>query len=821
MASTAPDFYSLVPQSLQIVRGKIVSAFPAIGVYQVQLATSGTVYATALYSGGSNVFRPLTYHTTTYSIGTHVWVAVDPVYHRAGVILGTAPGYSPARIENFVLLGYPFVGGFTFTKDGPGDTLEARMYASTRDAHRLPLRHHGIADLAEGTFAWMNALGGGVALEPLRSVISADAITGIDLSALLHAVSIYGQFIHFDTLAVEKEIGSAGLTGYQHEFSYAIPADALLGKQPTRIVLSGLVYTGAHDAITYRTDQTENQQDSSQSNASSHVARSALIHEYRGVDGTYILTAAGSITLQRYAGIIVPHYVPLQEADRVAIADFPRIKELVGTEAAAAAHGRQFLDPSKPTRASPTCNIKFVSVPEDATDRSPGQSLGASPGSSYFEQEQIEQYKSLLWALNSHNYILAVLGAQAIGAQLQSGIWRFDSNRLPKHFYEQQGSQKVLRRIDVYDLKDARQWKHPPKAFVLKIDPFGTNKTFYTGKAMISLTPDGGVIIQDAWGSQIILSGGNIFISAERDIILQPGRDLLAMVGRDTGMMSHRNIEISALSGRAALVASSMLNLVGGLSTSGGVAITSHGINNGGIYALHGSQHNPGIILSSAGDISAKAEHSIHFAAANGGLTAIAPRGMDLRIAGRNMALNIGSEAITVYNDNGATYLTGDAIATKTLSALYVSSFSQAIYIKPAAVDMAHNNAVSPASYYNNRMPFDYTIHSADVIQSAVDFGCTVYRSPAQCLPIAKWQEMSITAEQQSLESNIELLYKGKWDIPSYAAIPAPFASINSVLMTNNLYTHMGSEYNPVLADAFVGTFTAPFILPMNILPRG
>lgn len=81
-----------------------------------------------------------------------------------------------------------------------------------------------------------------------------------------------------------------------------------------------------------------------------------------------------------------------------------------------------------------------------------------------------------------------------------------------------------------------------------KIDPL--SNTHYEKKtSSISLMPNGGIALTDAWGSSIVLEGGDIYIQAAKDEYHQPMRNLVAKVGKSISMSSKNEIDFSSTEG--------------------------------------------------------------------------------------------------------------------------------------------------------------------------------------------------------------------------------------------------------------------------------
>jgi hypothetical protein len=132
---------------------------------------------------------------------------------------------------------------------------------------------------------------------------------------------------------------------------------------------------------------------------------------------------------------------------------------------------------------------------------------------------------------------------------------------------------------------DPAMWKSVPQVFTLAVDPYGTEKRFYFGKAMIAITEDGSIVLQDAQGGQFMLSGGNAYVSVPHDIIQVAGRNLMQVSGRDMALRSSRHLDASSQEGRVMVSAADQLALSGGHNGNSGVLIESkgqHGYSQGG-----------------------------------------------------------------------------------------------------------------------------------------------------------------------------------------------------------------------------------------------
>ena len=88
-------------------------------------------------------------------------------------------------------------------------------------------------------------------------------------------------------------------------------------------------------------------------------------------------------------------------------------------------------------------------------------------------------------------------------------------------------------------------FKDPPQPFNIQIDHRQGNSNFYRGRSRVELMDNGGVVLEDSWGSQVEMFGGNIKISCPGDIQLTPGRDLIGMAPNDLNIKAGKNIDLT------------------------------------------------------------------------------------------------------------------------------------------------------------------------------------------------------------------------------------------------------------------------------------
>lgn len=91
-------------------------------------------------------------------------------------------------------------------------------------------------------------------------------------------------------------------------------------------------------------------------------------------------------------------------------------------------------------------------------------------------------------------------------------------------------------------------WMPLPKVTRVSLDHRGT-ANYYSGRACVQIEEDGSILLEDAYGSQIRMEGGNIFIAARNDIIMQPGRSAQVWAPYDIIMKAGNSIDASASKG--------------------------------------------------------------------------------------------------------------------------------------------------------------------------------------------------------------------------------------------------------------------------------
>lgn len=121
-----------------------------------------------------------------------------------------------------------------------------------------------------------------------------------------------------------------------------------------------------------------------------------------------------------------------------------------------------------------------------------------------------------------------------------------------------------------------------PTPFSINIDHReGNTANYYRSKSMVVLNDDGSVLLEDSWGSQIVMSGGNIKITCQGDLQLLPGRNLVNMAGHDAITRAKGNLELSSSDKNVRIKSEQNLHMLSGNSGNGGLLLESRGTYTG------------------------------------------------------------------------------------------------------------------------------------------------------------------------------------------------------------------------------------------------
>jgi hypothetical protein len=467
----------------------------------------------------------------------------------------------------------------------------------------------GLADAVSGDWATTNFNGGGVGVEAFRVWMSGGPSTGITFYCDEELTRVVGSNYELITLAEEYEDRVMGRSLVSVKRRVDFPADALLDKPPTLLETSGQVFGGKSSFISYRPDDNVALNGEGDGSTADEKQRIALLHEYRGVDGSYVLTSASSITLQKWAGVLTPIEV-VNRPEKTDVSHFPGV--------APSAQRSAGVDFPEPARVVPARAV--ITGEED---------VALLDGSTIVTRSR-DAADPLTGVANAASVVAALLGKQAGGAFFQTSMWKLllNPSQLPKHMLVD-GDESNVRDISEVN-SDPSAWKRVPKFFAINLNSYGSAKRYYLGRAIISITDEGGITFEDAWGSQILMAGGNIYLSAEHSIIRNAGTDNVDISGRDHSVLASRNMEVLADKGRATLGCATQLTLVGGQSGTGGIMIHSRGKGSGMLAqgGDAGPAYSGGLVMRSEGAVHVVGAAGVDVASVEGSVAVKSPQGM-------------------------------------------------------------------------------------------------------------------------------------------------------------------------------------------------
>ena len=88
-------------------------------------------------------------------------------------------------------------------------------------------------------------------------------------------------------------------------------------------------------------------------------------------------------------------------------------------------------------------------------------------------------------------------------------------------------------------------WMPLPSKVDVDVDHRGSTR-YYSGRARIQIDEDGSVLIEDAYGSQVQMAGGNLFLDARNDIVMRAGRNIQFWAGHDLIEKAGNSIDITS-----------------------------------------------------------------------------------------------------------------------------------------------------------------------------------------------------------------------------------------------------------------------------------
>ena len=273
------------------------------------------------------------------------------------------------------------------------------------------------------------------------------------------------------------------------------------------------------------------------------TAPPALFHEHLGTDGMLAITSATGILFQRLYGVPTP-------------------QELPGTTVTA--DGVTLAPTEDPARLQ-----QVLTSP-----RPPGERDGIDQGWPFSWGQRVRDLIDDVTRLRTNDPI----------------------QRLPGTFKNQPMPDLTLDSITAHGM-----WSAQPKITTVLIDQVAGTRKIHAGRSTFALLPDGSVQITDARNSQILMAGGNIYLSAPHDIIMVAGRNITQIAGGAALLKARKEVDIASNESRVSVKAEQLLSLLGGNDHGNdGVLIESRATGDLAVPGTGSQGATPGILLKSA-----------------------------------------------------------------------------------------------------------------------------------------------------------------------------------------------------------------------------
>jgi hypothetical protein len=107
-------------------------------------------------------------------------------------------------------------------------------------------------------------------------------------------------------------------------------------------------------------------------------------------------------------------------------------------------------------------------------------------------------------------------------------------------------------------------WADMPDYKEVDIDARLKAVRFYESMSALSMQEDGSIVIEDGWGSSIVMSRGHIQLCAAGDVIMRPGRNLISFAPGDTILRSGGSVDVTATTHDVRIKAERNLQLLAG-----------------------------------------------------------------------------------------------------------------------------------------------------------------------------------------------------------------------------------------------------------------
>lgn len=114
-----------------------------------------------------------------------------------------------------------------------------------------------------------------------------------------------------------------------------------------------------------------------------------------------------------------------------------------------------------------------------------------------------------------------------------------------------------------------------PEPVTVEIEGRYGKAKYYPNNSYMIFMDDGSIVLVDGWGSEIKMTGGNIYQSCANNLFQMPGKNVNIMAGYDVTVRAQNSVDVSASHSDVRVKAEKNLMLLGGNENCGGVLIES------------------------------------------------------------------------------------------------------------------------------------------------------------------------------------------------------------------------------------------------------
>lgn len=501
-------------QNGEIILGQVILTLPHRHWYRVALANQkGELGCCRMTDHSSQIFGLR--DAGTIVPGSLVLIYTNPTL-PFGVILGVIPEPRPSVAENYSdwISQHTEVGFFR-------EPYYAPMLRQLTDQGKTLnfAQHRPVDSLAVGEWAKFNELGGGFFLDPFQAFLRMDETCGLWLFFLDRLLRLSGYNLDLRTAASElvsrmeerEAYWFQGWTAYLWEAMGFVRPQAANRQKTDQLVhpaqqpfwrvrhWHGYHGQGGFRQVVIPPQPVEGWSPDTdpwrmfptgQESPSRPPVPIGVFQEHIGLDGSYQLASAHSIALEKRIRIAVP------VARR---------------------------------------------VPEDP--KGDGSQQGYSPTG--IDGSHVPGTSDMDAAADTIGLALRDLQCQSQWKALHPFVYHQQDFHVPKGS-EEESSWKLDHPETLEKLQQGPTADLPPQTQPLYVDHRQPEQRYYEGCSGIFLTPEGSVLIRDAWGGEIRLQGGNLYLSVPGNIYLQSGKNIVHLAGHDCLIRAKNSADISA-----------------------------------------------------------------------------------------------------------------------------------------------------------------------------------------------------------------------------------------------------------------------------------